>query len=41
MGFFLKGLFRQSEGEVIGALMMYRKAVEAYPRESTDQLSQV
>ena len=41
MGFFLRGLFRQSEGEVIGALLMYRKAVEVYPPEARDQLSQV
>src|SRR5579871_2862493 len=29
MGHLLRGLFRQSEGEVIGALMLFRKAAEA------------
>jgi tetratricopeptide (TPR) repeat protein len=41
MGLLLRGLFRQSEGEVIGALLLYRKAADAYPREATDQLAQV
>ncbi len=41
MGYLLKGLFRQSEGEVIGALLLYRKAAEAYPPEAHDQLAQV
>jgi tetratricopeptide (TPR) repeat protein len=41
MGHLLRGLFRQSEGEVIGALLLYRKAAEAYPPEAHDQLSQV
>jgi tetratricopeptide (TPR) repeat protein len=40
MGLLLRGLFRQSEGEVIGALMLFRKAADAYPPEATDQLSQ-
>jgi len=41
MGWLLKGLFRQSEGEVIGALLLYRKAADAYPPEAHDQLAQV
>ena len=41
MGYLLKGLFRQSEGEVIGALLLYRKAAEDYPPEAHDQLAQV
>jgi tetratricopeptide (TPR) repeat protein len=41
MGHLLRGLFRQSEGEVIGALLLYRKAAEAYPPEAHDQLAQV
>ncbi len=41
MGYLLKGLFRQSEGEVIGALLLYRKAAEAYSPEAHDQLAQV
>jgi len=40
MGYLLRGLFRQSEGEVIGALLLYRKAADAYPAEATDQLAQ-
>ena len=41
MGHLLRGLFRQSEGEVIGALLLYRKAADAYPPEASDQLAQV
>ncbi len=41
LGLLLKGMFRQSEGEIIGALLLFRKAAEAYPKEATDQLSQV
>lgn len=41
MGHLLRGLFRQSEGEVLGALLLYRKAAEAYPAEAHDQLAQV
>lgn len=41
MGHLLRGLFRQSEGEIIGALLLYRKAAEAYPPEAHDQLAQV
>ena len=41
MGLLLKGLFRQSEGELVGALLWYRRASEAYPPEAHDQLSQV
>lgn len=41
MGHLLRGLFRQAEGEVIGALMLFRKAAEAYPPEAHDQLTQV
>lgn len=40
MGLLLRGLFRQSEGEVIGALLLFRKAADAYPPEATDQLAQ-
>lgn len=41
MGFLLKGLFRQQEGEIIGALLLFRKAADAYPSEAHDQLAQV
>lgn len=41
MGFFLRGLFRQNEGELIGALLLYRKAAEAYDPAAHDQLAYV
>lgn len=41
MGHLLRGLFRQSEGEVIGSLMLFRKAAEAYSPDAHDQLTQV
>jgi tetratricopeptide (TPR) repeat protein len=41
MGLFLRGLFRQNEGELIGALILYRKAAEAYDPGATDQLAYV
>lgn len=41
MGLFLRGLFRQAEGEVIGALLLFRRAAEAYDSQATDQLAQV
>lgn len=41
MGYLLKGIFRQQEGEVIGALMLFRKAAEAYDPQAHDQLGQV
>lgn len=40
-GFLLRGLFRQSEGEIIGALLLFRKAAEAYDPQSHVQLAQV
>ncbi len=41
MGHLLRGIFRQQEGEVIGALMLFRKAAEAYDPQAHDQLAQV
>ena len=41
MAHFLRGMFRQNEGELIGALMLFRKAVDAYDPEAHDSLSQV
>ncbi len=41
MGYLLRGIMRQQEGEVIGALLLFRKAADAYPPEATDQLAQV
>jgi tetratricopeptide (TPR) repeat protein len=41
MAHFLRGLFRENEGEVIGALMLFRRAAETYDPEAHDQLAQV
>jgi tetratricopeptide (TPR) repeat protein len=41
MGFLLRGLFRQNEGEIIGALLLFRKAEEAFDVQATDQLAHV
>ena len=41
MGHLLRGILRQQEGELIGALMLFRKAADAYPPDAHEQLSQV
>ena len=41
MGLLLRGLFRQNEGEMIGALLLFRKAEEAFDSQATDQLAHV
>jgi tetratricopeptide (TPR) repeat protein len=41
MGLLLKGIFRQSEGEIIGALLLFRKAADAYDPQAHSQLAQV
>lgn len=41
MAHFLRGMFRQNEGELIGALMLFRKAADAYDPEAVDQLAHV
>ncbi len=41
MAYFLRGMFRQNEGELIGALMLFRKAADAYDPEAHDALTQV
>ncbi|MBN9524030.1 tetratricopeptide repeat protein [bacterium] len=41
MAHFLRGMFRQNEGELIGALLLFRKAAETYDPEATDQLAHV
>lgn len=41
MGHLLRGIFRQNEGEVIGALLLFRKAADSYDPQSHDQLAQV
>jgi tetratricopeptide (TPR) repeat protein len=39
MAYFTRAMFRQSEGEVLGALMLFRKALEAYPPEATGPIA--
>ncbi len=39
MAYFLRGQFRENEGEMIGALLLYRKAAEAYDQEAHEQLA--
>ena len=38
---FLRGQFRENEGELIGALLLYRKAAEGYDPEAHDALTNV
>ena len=40
-GFMLRGTFRQQEGELVGALMLFRKAAEAYAADAHDPLSYI
>jgi tetratricopeptide (TPR) repeat protein len=41
MAYFLRGQFRENEGELIGALLLFRKAAEAYDPDANAQLAQV
>ncbi len=41
MAFFLRAQFRDNEGELIGALLLYRKAAEGYDPEAHDALTNV
>jgi tetratricopeptide (TPR) repeat protein len=41
MAYFLRGQFRENEGEMIGALFLYRKAAEGYDPEAHDALTNV
>jgi tetratricopeptide (TPR) repeat protein len=41
MAHFLRGMFRQNEGELLGALLLFRKAAETYDPEAHDQLAHV
>ncbi|MBX9583860.1 MAG: tetratricopeptide repeat protein, partial [Gemmataceae bacterium] len=41
MAHFLRGQFRQNEGELIGALLLFRKAAETYDPDARDQLAHV
>ena len=40
-GYLLRGLFRQHEGEIAGALLLFRKAAELYDPQAKDLLAQV
>jgi tetratricopeptide (TPR) repeat protein len=40
-GHLLRGIFRYQEGEIPGALMLFRKAAEQYDPEAHDQLAQL
>src|SRR4051812_43576226 len=40
-GHLLRGMFRQQEGEQIGALMLFRKAAELYSPDAHDPLSYI
>jgi tetratricopeptide (TPR) repeat protein len=40
-GHLLRGMFRQQEGEIPGALLLFRKAAELYDPEAKDILAQV
>ena len=39
MAYYLRGQFRENEGELIGSLLLYRKAAEAYDPEANDQIA--
>lgn len=39
MAHFLRGQFRENEGELLGALLLYRKAAEAFDPQAHDQLT--
>ena len=41
MAYFLRGQFRENEGELIGSLLLYRKAAEAYDADAHDQIAAV
>src|SRR5262249_28396516 len=38
-GHMLRGMFRQQEGEIIGALTLFRRAADAYGPEAPDQVA--
>src|SRR6266851_2163558 len=40
-GLFLRGIFRHQEGEIAGAVLLLRKAAEAYDPEAREALGQV
>lgn len=40
-GFLVRGLFRQQEGELVGALLLFRKAAEAYSHDAHEPLAYI
>src|SRR5947209_8630982 len=40
-GFMLRGMFRQQEGELVGALMLFRRAADAYAPDAQDALAYI
>lgn len=40
MAFFTRAMFRHAEGEVLGSLLLFRKALEAYPPEAAGQIAE-
>src|SRR3954469_2509468 len=40
-GHMLRGMFRQQEGELIGALMLFRRAAEAYAPDANEPLAYI
>src|SRR5206468_3972585 len=38
-GYMLRGMFRHQEGELLGALMLFRKAAEAYAPDAAEPLA--
>src|SRR5262245_53878349 len=40
-GYLLRGQFRENEGEIAGAVLLYRKAADRYSPEARDILAQV
>jgi tetratricopeptide (TPR) repeat protein len=40
-GYMLRGMFRQQEGESVGALLLFRKAVAAYAADATEPLAYI
>jgi tetratricopeptide (TPR) repeat protein len=39
MAYFTRAMFRHSEGEVLGSLLLFRKALEAYPPEAAGPIA--
>lgn len=40
-GFLVRGLFRQQEGELVGALLLFRKAAEVYAQDAHEPLAYI